>query len=527
MAEEGERGGMNPHRPNGRSGGLRRGAALGAAALVVAGAWSSPVAADPSYRAKVFHESACPPAPLGDRFFCLEDLIDSMGAAGLKFYRSEVPSLTAGPDGIVAADDVVILKINYQWEERGGTNVDLLRGLVRRILAHPDSFTGEVVVCENAQFASTSGFDRARNNAQDPSLSPRDVVLHFQAQGERVSAYDWTLVRGQAVGEYSDGDLADGYVVGPYLAQLGGRVSYPKFRTTHGTQISLKLGIWSETTGYDRKRLKILNLPVLKSHHAVYGATAAVKNYMGVVTTALSTNSHAAVGTGLLGAVAGEVGLPDLNILDAIWINANPYNGPATSYSGATRADRLVASRDPVALDLWAVTNILVPAFVANGYSPPWPAPSADPTLATGAFRNYLDRSTSLLRSAGIDVTNDLGSVDVVATGPPGEASDPTGSGAPFTVSKHPGGFELAWSSPVRGDAVGSYLLLSVPIAGLSQGAAPACAASLGSGTAAVLPALADDVALVVAARNAAGEGTLGRDSRGRDRRGPQTTLCP
>ena len=58
---------------------------------------------------------------------------------------------------------------------------------------------------------------------------------------------------------------------------------------------------------------------------------------MGVVTRELSTNSHSAIARGILGAVIGEVRPADLNILDCIWINANPNTGPQTPYSGAAR----------------------------------------------------------------------------------------------------------------------------------------------------------------------------------------------
>ena len=178
--------------------------------------------------------------------------------------------------------------------------------------------------------------------------------------------------------------MADGYVVGEYDPLSGGRTSYPKFQSTGGTHISLRDGIWEPGAGsYDRERLKVINLPVLKSHHAVYGATAAVKHYMGVVTCELGTNSHSAIRYGMLGALIGEIQPPDLNILDAIWINANPLDGPWTSYGAATRRDELVASTDPVALDIWAVTNILIPAFLDNGYTPPWPYPTPRRTTPT------------------------------------------------------------------------------------------------------------------------------------------------
>lgn len=367
------------------------------------------------YRAQLYHVTDCPQDPIGDRFVGVDNLLALMGREGLKFYRSANESLLAGPDGIIAADDVVVIKINYQWAERGGTNTDVLRGVILRIVNHPDTFTGEIVVCENAQFASVQNFDRSSNNAQDHSLSPHNVVVGFQAQGHNISHYDWTALRYTSVEEYSEGDLTDGYIVYPYNSQVQGRVSYPKFQTDPGTYISLKYGIWEAGNGtYDRQHLKFINMPVLKSHHATYGATVCVKDYMGVVTRELSTNSHGAIRYGILGALLGEIQLADLNILDCIWINANPNTGPSTSYAGATRRDELIASVDPVATDIWAVKNILVPAFLANGFSPPWPYPSADPDDPNSSFRYYLDNSMSQILAAGYEVTNDPGQIDTI-----------------------------------------------------------------------------------------------------------------
>ena len=406
----------------------RIGATVGVALFAALAVWSqlsrveaSPtgpvgplLAAPEDYRAELFHAAGCGENPAGDRFVCLEDLFGLMGRQGTKIYRSATVAPLSGPDGIVGPDDVVVIKINYQWSERGGTNTDLLRGLIRVLVSHPDGFTGEIVVAENAQFAAVSDFDRTSNNAQVPSLSPHDVVVHFQELGFAVSQFDWTAVRGSEVSEYSTGDVRDGYVLYPYDAALHGRISYPKFRTGAGTYVSLRDGIWNpDSATYDRAPLKLVNVPVLKSHHAVYGATACVKNFMGLVTDSLGTGSHGAIRYGMLGAVLGEIRPPDLNLLDAIWVNGNPNSGPSTPYAGATRRDELVASRDPVAADLWSVQNILVPAFLANGYSPPWPAPSADPGDPAGAFRVYLDQSMSRILAAGFPVTNDPARIDV------------------------------------------------------------------------------------------------------------------
>ncbi len=366
------------------------------------------------YRARVFQVTDCPEDPVGDRFIGLDNLLTLMDSQGLKLYRSPTSGPLAGPEGIIAADDVVVIKINYQWDERGGSNTDVLRGLIRNIVDHPDGFTGEIVVAENAQFASTSDFDRDHNNAQDHSLSPHDVVVHFQALDHNVSHFDWTPIRYTSVDEYSAGDMSDGYVVYDYDPQLQGRVSYPKFRSIAGTYISLRDGVWDpDTESYDRDHLKLVNLPVLKSH-SIYGVTATVKNNMGVVTRELSTNSHNAIRYGLLGGLLAEIRPADLNILDGIWINANPPGypscGPDTSYDEATRRDLLVAGTDPVAVDIWATKNILIPAFLANGYDPPFPL--ADPDNPASMFREYLDNSMSHILAGGFEVTNDLSQID-------------------------------------------------------------------------------------------------------------------
>lgn len=515
-----------------------KGLAIAAAGLLVSfGLWSylsrtdaytGPLLDPPrDYTAQVFHETRCPEDPVGDHFPGLDDLIEMMGGHGLKFYESSIPSLTAGPDGIIASDDVVVVKINYQWGDRGGTNTDLLRGVIRRIVDHPDGFTGEVVVAENAQFNSTSNFDRPNNNAQDHSLSPHDVVVGFQAQGYTVSHYDWTLIRYDQVNEYNMLDMNDGYVVSAYDAALHGRKSYPKFRTDYGTRISMRYGVF-ENRVYDRERLKFINLPVLKSHHSTYGVTAAVKHYMGLVTGYLSTNSHSAIHYGMMGAVMGDIQIADLNILDAIWINANPYSGPSTSYAGATRKDMLVASTDPVALDRWATKNILIPAFIDNGYSPPWPAPSADPDDPTSAFRQYLDNSMNYILAAGYDVTNDYAQMSPITVAPPGEASNPQGTGAPFTIDKVPGGYELNWSEPVQGGKATEYNLYRVDLAGLGAATQPVCEAHLGQLETATLATLTDGQGFIVVGRNLVGDGSFGKNSAGAERPSPALAdVCP
>ena len=372
----------------------------------------SPIAPPKNYRAEVFHVTDCPQDPVGDRFLGLENLLQLMGREGLKFYQSPTVASLTGPNGIIGSNDVIVIKINYQWTGCGGTNTDLLRGLIRTLVDHPDGFTGEIVVGENTQFVSADGFDRSTNNAQDRLLSPHDVVMGFQNLGHRVSIRDWRQFRSFSVEANRSCEWGSGYVVLP--PGPAGNVSYPRFQTDFGTCVSLAKGIWDHGAGrFERDRLKVINLPVLKPHGQVYGVTAAVKNYMGVVTTELNTGSHNAVSGGLMGAVMAETRPPDLNILDCIWVNGHPFAGPGVSCYLASRLDQLVASTDPVALDIWATKNILVPEFLANGYEPPWPSPSADPDDPNSKFRIYLDNSMDQLLAKGYSVTNELDSIDV------------------------------------------------------------------------------------------------------------------
>jgi len=187
-----------------------------------------------------------------------------------------------------------------------------------------------------------------------------------------------------------------------------------------------------------------------------------------------------------------------------------------------------VATHDPVAGDLWAVKNILIPAFIDNGYSPPWPSPSADPDLSTSAFRTYLDASMSQILAAGFDVTNDPGQIDPIDVGPPGEVSDPTLASAPFTIGKDPGGYELSWSRPVRGGQVEEYELYRVNLGGFAGTVQPECEAVLGTDTTAILATLSDDHGFLVVGRNAMGDGSFGRNSLGHDRPSPlEANICP
>ncbi|MDD2837032.1 MAG: DUF362 domain-containing protein [Methanothrix sp.] len=335
----------------------------------------------------------------------MERLIEAMNSHGLPFYAQNASF------GIIEKDDVVIIKVNSQWNERGGTNSDLVKLLVRAILNHPQGFAGEVIIADNGQgqYGSTGNggsLSYDRNNAEDIAQSMQAVADYFPDQ--KVSTYLWDKITNKKVGEYADGDMADGYILASQPdAQTGIAVSYPKFQTKYGTYISFKQGVWDAVNGsYDSRRLKMLNVPVLKTH-AIYGVTACIKHYMGVVSDRLSREAggraHSSVGSGGMGTEMTQTRFPDLNILDAIWINANPRGGPSTSYGEADQACIIAASVDPVALDYWAAKNILMPAARQKGYDD---LESMDPdNTSPGSFGDWLRLSSAEIEQAGHQAT--------------------------------------------------------------------------------------------------------------------------
>jgi len=354
----------------------------------------------------------------GRAYAHISELINLMGSHGLLFYKSTTIGVNQGPDGLITREDVVLIKINEQWQYRGGTNTDVLKELIQAIVSHPDGFVGEIVVADNGQF--TGSMDWPQSNAENISQSTQDVVDTFSPY-HNVSTYRWRPIRGTRVDEYSDGDMTDGYILYDTAdPETGIYVSYPKFRTQFGTYISFKYGVWNGT-GYE-KRLKVINIPVLKSH-GVYGVTASLKHYMGVQSegwTGGLANGHASVATGGMGTLMVETGLPTLNIIDAIWVNANPppasEAGPSTPYNVATRVNVLIASTDPVATDYWAAKHVLVQAASLIGYDDTHTLDpdNTDKSGVSGqAFGVWLNLTKNEILAASHNVTTDENHMNV------------------------------------------------------------------------------------------------------------------
>jgi hypothetical protein len=310
------------------------------------------------------------------------------------------------PFGLVGSDNVVIIKGNFQWTSRNTTSADRIKGLVWQILNHPDGFSGEILVCDNVQDIGT-GINQQDNNSEDPEQSIPDVVNTFFAKGYPVYYLDWSYIWNVVASEYSEGDYDDGYVY-----ESSTKISYPKFRSLSGDHfISLRYGVWdSVSASYDASRLCIIDFPVLKAHSWA-GATIAVKNWIGTLTTAHadarfggSTPMHNTYffGTYALVARVMAVTFPRLAIIDAAWTTTYGPN----NLSWVEHTSMLAASTDPVAASWYTAKFILTPiARYPN---------QTDPDLLGGTYSNILSRWTAFLAdSGGFACTKDSSEISV------------------------------------------------------------------------------------------------------------------
>ncbi len=332
----------------------------------------------------------------------VDSLINVIAGNGLDFFKSSGAGRSAGPSGIIGSNDVVCIKVNGEWQERGGTNTDVVKGLVNAIVHHPDGFTGEVVIVENGQWASfmdnlSNNKNPDKCNAEDHTQSFNDVARMFAAFGHRVSVYDWTAVQTKSVQEFGSGDMNDGYCYVPEIQE-----GYPKFTTVYGTRISLRYGVWNGS-GYDNARVKFLNVPVLKDHDGP-GVTCSVKHFMGVQDLWKGTQEapHTPMVTeGIFGKVMLTARYPDLNIADAIWVT--PAGGPNGPYDKAVRVDKLLASKDPIALDCYAAKNVLMPISGNTRHNPD----------ADNQFHQMMTTTRDVLLAGGKQVTMDQAMMNV------------------------------------------------------------------------------------------------------------------
>jgi hypothetical protein len=373
--------------------------------------------AEADAQSPVFRVDHCPVHDGQLRHVGMDTLLHLLSAHGMKFYKTAKTDALGGPDGLIAADDVVILKVNAQWKCRGGTNTDMLRGLIQRILQHPDGFKGEVVIFENGQ-NRPAAFDGIHSDINKTEYRPFPELIGkvmVNAEQQDLTTIDYlvgTVFAGKPVSSLlmdphsntwiaDDDHQANGY---RRVGEPGTPcVSYPCFTTAKGNRIELKEGRWNGSAY--AQNLKLIHCAVLKDHNGDIGMTGALKIVYGTLSMKDGTSAkrHYADLGSQCAQMWTQVRVPDLNILDCLWVSygSTTVNGHAVSGcigyppSITSRQNILLAGLDPVAMDYHANRHILLPLGGNN-------APNHDPDKNPRLVGVYQQAQDTLNAAGGI-----------------------------------------------------------------------------------------------------------------------------
>jgi hypothetical protein len=347
-------------------------------------------------KSRIFRVDQCPVHDGQLRHVGLDTLLDLLAENGVEFYRTDSDHPWGGPNGIIDRDDVVLIKVNCQWKCRGTTNTDVLRGLIHRILQHPEGFNGEVVIFENGQ--GEGSFDGDPNSwgwyAPWPQI---DNGVYVNAEQETVLTVDYlvnTVFKDYPVSSYLLDPIRSDFILDSDHSTDGYRMvsdaSYPCFTTTGGHRIELREGIWNGS-GYDAN-LKLINVPVLKTHDGT-GITGVLKHCYGILSMAdghYDIRHYNESGT-QCGKMWSLVRIPDLNMLDCIWVSHEMLRGYPPS--ATLRTNILLAGIDPVALDYYGSKHVLLPLGGSRAYR-------HDPDSSPGLI-NHLTGAQDFINASG------------------------------------------------------------------------------------------------------------------------------
>jgi hypothetical protein len=328
------------------------------------------------------------------------------------------------------------------------TNTDALKGFIDLALEIPD-FNGEIIIAENhqSQVDDSRGWTTEFRNGR---YNLNELVQYYQKKGYyNVTKYHWhnggqctfPLVGDACCGKLVKGPhQGDGYVWtnNCYYTSPNGRrcvMSYPVFTSKYsGITIDLKNGAWKNGVYLDRS-VKLINFSALNYHSRYVGATASVKNLMGIVDMTCGYPGNSPEGTynvhhigvskkiallnkyplilsnkgqftykfkdycnrnfhytgGALGFFMKNIRFPDLNIIAADLVGWGDRKDPSKAF----RPRALLMSKDPVALDYVAVKHILYPGTPENALeeSGIYYRDLINPDNMNGSFMRFLQQA--------------------------------------------------------------------------------------------------------------------------------------
>jgi len=348
-----------------------------------------------------------------------------------------------GIQSLIDKEDIVILKPNSQQWHQGMTNTDVMAEFIKTVLSIP-GFKGEIIIADNNQSKEPNSGSWTTEH-RNGRFNLNELVQYFNNAGhENITKYHWhpagpnpTPLQGGGHGDsvINHPSEGDGYIWPEdlyYECPHGHKcvLAYPVFTSSYsGVTVDLKDGAFKDNK-YTGQPVKFINFSALNHHSSYAGVTASVKNFMGVVDMSCGYPAPKPIGTynthhigatiifkflanirkhlerfpyfwdihfhnsvfrfkytgGVLGKFMSEIRKADLNIITAINIGWGARTDPAMAY----KANIVLASTDPVALDYWAAANILLPATMDVG-APENFIKANDPGLKDGNFRHFLE----------------------------------------------------------------------------------------------------------------------------------------
>jgi Domain of unknown function (DUF362) len=341
-----------------------------------------------------------------------------------------VLSRLGGIGAVVGTDDVVIIKVSAQWWNQGMTNVSAVKRVIEQILERPGWKGEVIVFENtHFRLADGSGLSRAwtrpsERNVDVPGWTKLgDLVTHFRERKAPVSfvglidagasslsgdawhdpTHEHGTYGGDDRGPIPKGDPRDGYhwdferafrLAKSWVDEARTPLTWPRFTSPHsGLVVDLKDGVLRREGGRlvpSGRKLVWINMTTANEHGST-GFTGACKSTMGVVDMSagrLGTHplaagyasvhyfGHGAPSAtwrmaGPLAYLAREVRAPDLILTVAEWVafDRAGYTGNLDIRHAAetcTQTKTIIAGTDPVAIDTWAVRNLMADVPSAN-----------------------------------------------------------------------------------------------------------------------------------------------------------------
>ena len=331
---------------------------------------------------------------------------------------------------VVGTDDVVIIKVSAQWWNQGMTNVAAVKRVVERILELPGFTGEVVVFENtHFRLADGSGLSRAWTHPSERNVDVPgwnrlgDLIPHFRRLGAPVSfvglvdagesslsgdhwhdpGHEHGVYGGDNRGPIQPGEDRDGYhwdfarsfrLAKSWVDEARTPLTWPRFTSPlTGLVVDFAGGVLRREAGRlvpSGRKLTWINMTTANEHGSA-GFTGACKSPMGVVDMsagALGTHPLAKgyrsvhyFGRGFpsaswrmagpLAQFALEIRAPDLILTVAEWVAFKPVgpDGPEDirhSALSCVRKRTIVAGTDPVAIDAWAVRNLMADLPSAN-----------------------------------------------------------------------------------------------------------------------------------------------------------------